>query len=47
MAWAATAVLAALSIRPALNLLSPRQVMNSSFDPFDLVTTYGAFGTVG
>jgi hypothetical protein len=42
-----TLVIALLSIRPAINLLSPRQLMNSSFDPLDLVNTYGAFGTVG
>ena len=36
-----------LSIQPAMNLLSSRQIMNTSFDPFDLVNTYGAFGTVG
>ena len=46
-AWVVTAVIGLLSIRPAFNLLSPGQVMNSSFDPFDLVNTYGAFGTVG
>ena len=28
-------------------MLSPGQVMNSSFDPLDLVNTYGAFGSVG
>ena len=28
-------------------MLSPGQIMNTSFDPFDLVNTYGAFGTVG
>jgi hypothetical protein len=28
-------------------MLSPGQIMNASFDPFDLVNTYGAFGTVG
>ena len=28
-------------------MLSPSQVMNSSFEPFDLVNTYGAFGPVG
>lgn len=28
-------------------MLSAGQVMNTSFDPFDLVNTYGAFGTVG
>ena len=36
-----------LSIDPILNMFSPRQVMNTSFDPFHLVNTYGAFGTVG
>jgi len=25
------------------NMLSPRQIMNTSFDPLDLVNTYGAF----
>ncbi len=43
----ATIVVALLSIQPVLNMLSPGQVMNSSFDPLDLVNTYGAFGTVG
>ena len=46
-AWAVTAVVALLSIQPALNLVSPGQVMNTSFDPLGLVNTYGAFGTVG
>src|SRR5207244_614993 len=32
---------------PVLNLVSDRQLMNSSFDPLDLVNTYGAFGSVG
>jgi hypothetical protein len=36
-----------LSIDPTLNLLSPRQAMNASFDPLHLVNTYGAFGSVG
>ena len=30
-----------------LNLASGRQLMNYSYDPLDLVNTYGAFGTVG
>jgi len=42
-----TALVILLSIEPAINLLSPRQIMNTSFDPLDLVNTYGAFGTVG
>ena len=36
-----------LSIQPAINLLSPDQIMNTSYDPFNLVNTYGAFGSVG
>jgi len=47
IAWSITVIVALLSIQPALNLLSPGQVMNSSFDPLDLVNTYGAFGSVG
>jgi hypothetical protein len=46
-AWVVTVVIALLSIQPVLNMLSPGQIMNTSFDPFDLVNTYGAFGTVG
>jgi hypothetical protein len=45
--WIITALVALLSIQPVLNILSPGQVMNTSFDPFDLVNTYGAFGSVG
>jgi hypothetical protein len=40
-------VIALLSIQPVVNILSTEQVMNTSFDPLDLVNTYGAFGTVG
>ena len=32
---------------PVPNLLSSQQAMNTSFDRFHLVNTYGAFGTVG
>jgi hypothetical protein len=46
-AWVVTVIIGLLSIRPAINMLSPSQIMNTSFDPFDLVNTYGAFGTVG
>ena len=35
-----------LSIRPAWNLFSRTQIMNTSFDPLHLVNTYGAFGSV-
>ena len=51
-AWFTAAVIAltllvvVLSAAPVRNLLSPRQAMNASFDPFRLVNTYGAFGSV-
>jgi len=35
-----------LSYFPVRNLLSSHQAMNASFDPFRLVNTYGAFGSV-
>ena len=50
--WFAAAVVAlavvviALSWFPVRNMLSPNQQMNASFDPFRLVNTYGAFGSV-
>ena len=47
VAIALAVLVAYLSIAPVLNLASGRQLMNSSYDPFDLVNTYGAFGTVG
>lgn len=46
-AWVVTTLIAFLSIQPVLNMFSSTQVMNGSFDPFDLVNTYGAFGSVG
>ena len=39
-------VVALLSVAPVLNLASCEQAMNTSFDPLDLVNTYGAFGSV-
>ncbi|MGW0465547.1 lipase maturation factor family protein [Streptomyces sp. NPDC003027] len=44
---AATALVLVLSYRPARNLLSRHQAMNRSYDPFHLVNTYGAFGSIG
>ncbi|KAM4623842.1 lipase maturation factor 1 isoform 2-T2 [Polymixia lowei] len=35
-----------LSVPVVLNLLSSRQVMNTSFDPLRIVNTYGAFGSI-
>jgi len=46
-AWAVAVIVGLLSLLPVANMISPQQVMNTSFDPFDLVNTYGAFGTVG
>jgi hypothetical protein len=40
-------IVALLSLNPIANLFDPRQRMNASFDPFHLVNTYGAFGSVG
>jgi len=34
------------SVQPVRNILSERQVMNTSFDPLRLVNTYGAFGSI-
>ena len=44
---ALSALVIALSWFPVRNMASPDQAMNASFDPFHLVNTYGAFGTVG
>jgi hypothetical protein len=46
-AWGVTVVIAILSIQPVFNMLSPNQIMNTSYDPLNLVNTYGAFGSVG
>jgi len=40
-------LLLALSVNPIRNMLSSRQVMNTSFDQFQLLNTYGAFGSIG
>src|SRR5438876_9255332 len=47
LAIALSILVAYLSIAPVLNLVSDRQLMNYSYDPLDLVNTYGAFGSVG
>ena len=46
LALAYTGLVVLLSYRPARNLLSRRQIMNASFDPFHIVGTYGAFGSI-
>jgi len=40
-------IVGVLSLMPVVNMISAHQVMNTSFDPLDLVNTYGAFGSVG
>jgi hypothetical protein len=39
-------VVVILSIEPALNLISPSQLMNYNYNPLHLLNTYGAFGGV-
>jgi hypothetical protein len=39
-------LVALFSIQPVRNMLSPRQVMNTSYNPLHLVGTYGAFGSI-
>jgi len=46
-AWIVAVLIGLLSVPPVLNMISPRQIMNTSFNPLDLVNTYGAFGSVG
>jgi Lipase maturation factor len=41
-----TALVAFLSIAPAMNMLSSEQIMNTAFNPLQIVNTYGAFGSV-
>jgi len=47
IAWIVVILIGFLSFRPVVNMLSPNQIMNTTFEPLDLVNTYGAFGTVG
>jgi hypothetical protein len=46
LAIACAVLVVVLSYRPARNLVSSGQLMNSSFDPLHLVNTYGAFGSI-
>lgn len=45
--WVVVCIVGLLSIQPVFNMLSSGQIMNTSYDPLDIVNTYGAFGTVG
>lgn len=44
--YAVSALVILLSYFPVVNMLSPRQVMNTSFNPIHLVGAYGAFGSI-
>ena len=44
--YALGVLVAFLSIAPTVNMLSPNQVMNTSFNPLQIVNTYGAFGSI-
>lgn len=46
LTWAVALLVAVRSIRPARNLLSKDQVMNTTYDPCHLVNSYGAFGSI-
>ncbi len=46
LVYVVASVILLLSIKPTINLLSPRQMMNTSFEPLHLVNTYGAFGSI-
>jgi hypothetical protein len=46
LTWAVALLVALLSIRPARNLLSKNQIMNTTYDPCHLVNSYGAFGSI-
>jgi hypothetical protein len=43
---AVAAMVALMSIPVVINMVSPNQVMNTSFNSFHLVGTYGAFGSI-
>lgn len=45
-AAALAVVVGILSVPPVLNMLSPWQIMNTSYEPLHLVGTYGAFGSI-
>lgn len=46
LAAGVTLLVLALSYYPVTNMLSPNQRMNAGFDPFHIVNTYGAFGSI-
>ncbi len=45
--YGVSALILLLSIPPVINMASRRQRMNAAFEPFNIVNSYGAFGSVG
>ena len=41
-----TSLIVFLSYKPVMNLIGPRQVMNTSYDQFHIVNSYGVFGSI-
>jgi hypothetical protein len=46
LTWGVVILVAVKSVPPVRNMISPDQVMNTTYDPFHLVNTYGAFGSI-
>lgn len=46
LVWGLLVLVVVLSVRPVRNLFRRRQLMNASFEPYHLVNTYGAFGSI-
>jgi hypothetical protein len=46
LTYGLAALVAILSVPPVLNMLSAGQVMNTAFNPLQIVNTYGAFGSI-
>ena len=46
MIWTLFTVMLFLSVNPVINMISPKQIMNATFNPFHLVNAYGAFGGI-
>jgi len=47
MSWIIVIVVVMLSVPVVVNLFSSNQAMNTSFNQFHIVNTYGAFGSIG
>jgi len=47
LSWIVFIIVIMLSVVVVQNMISPNQAMNTSFNQFHIVNTYGAFGSVG